>query len=178
MFSKKIQIKYLYLIVILVVIKILIVGCTSSSTYRNSKNRYPPAEVYYDDLTPSPTGSEIMLYALGLMDTKYIYGGKNPDVGLDCSGLVSHVYKNAADITLAGNAANQASKGRSISRRNLRAGDLIFFNTTGKPFSHVGIYVGNNRFIHAPNSRGVVRLESMKNRYWGSRIIAYRTYIN
>src|SRR5438445_734796 len=96
---------------------------------------------------------EIVLYALGLLDTGYRFGGKNPAAGLDCSGMVSYIFDRAAGLKLEGSAADLAKQGRPVDRRALLPGDLVFFNTRGRSFSHVGIYIGDNRFVHAPNDR-------------------------
>ena len=95
-----------------------------------------------------------------------------------CSGLVTHVYREAADMRLAGNAAALAREGRAVAVDQLKTGDLVFFNTLGRPYSHVGIYLGNGEFIHAPNSRGQVRIEKLTTRYWSQRFEMARTLLN
>ncbi|WP_228098094.1 C40 family peptidase [Chitinilyticum piscinae] len=120
-------------------------------------------------LLPSALGQEVVLQALALIDTGYTFGGANPEAGLDCSGLVRFVYGQAAGIALPHNAAQIAELARAVSKEQLRPGDLVFFNTLGKPKSHVGIYIGDGRFVHAPNSRGKVRVESMNQSYYLSR---------
>lgn len=119
--------------------------------------------------------NEIVLHAMGLLDTGYLFGGRNPEAGLDCSGMVSLVVENVTGLRLPHNAAQIASRTRSIPRRELRAADLVFFNTTGKPYSHMGIYLGDGRFIHAPSSRGKVRVDRLDNSYWARRITATHT---
>lgn len=178
-----------YILGLILISSLFLTSCGSTSTNKkpirkispssaHSQSIPQPIEEFSDDLPASEEGKEIMLYALGLMNTKYTFGGKNPEAGFDCSGLISYVYKNAVNINLTGNAATQAKSGKQISRSNLRPGDIIFFNTTGIPYSHAGIYVGNNRFIHAPNSRGAVRLQSIANGYWKSKIIEFRSYVD
>jgi cell wall-associated NlpC family hydrolase len=130
------------------------------------------------DLPASATGNEVVLYAMGLIDTGYRFGGKRPEAGLDCSGMVSYVYKQAADYTVTGSAADIARRGQQIDRNHLRPGDLVFFNTLNRPFSHVGIYIGDQRFIHAPNSRGKVRIDRLDNRYYAQRYEMARSYFN
>ena len=117
----------------------------------------------------SEKGNEVALFALGLIDTGYRFGGKNPDAGLDCSGMVSYIYERAAGMRLRGSAADIARQGRSIEAAKLRPGDLVFFNTRNAPHSHVGIYIGDNRFVHAPSRGGQVRVEQIDNRYWMRR---------
>lgn len=120
-------------------------------------------------------GNEVALYALGLIDTGYRFGGKNPDAGLDCSGMVSFVYNQAAGLKIRGSAAEIANKSRSIERTALRPGDLVFFNTRNQSFSHVGIYIGDARFIHAPSTNGRVRIDRLNDRYYAQRYEAART---
>ena len=128
--------------------------------------------------TPNPQGSDIVLYALGLLDTGYRFGGRNPAAGLDCSGMVSHIYQSAVGLRLNGSAADMAKNGRPIERNALRPGDLVFFNTLNRPYSHVGIYIGDERFIHAPSSNGKVRIDQMNDRYYAQRFEAARTYFD
>lgn len=126
----------------------------------------------------SENGNEVAIYALGLIDTGYRFGGKNPQAGLDCSGMVSYIYGLAAGVKVAGSAADIARKGRQIDRANLRAGDLVFFNTMNKPFSHVGIYIGDGRFVHAPSTNGKVRIARLDNPYFSQRFEMARAYFN
>jgi len=120
--------------------------------------------------------NDVVLFALGLIQTDYRFGGKNPEAGLDCSGMVSYVFEKAVDLRLAGSAADLARKGKPVPAAHLRPGDLVFFNTRNKPYSHVGIYIGDDRFIHAPNSRGKVRTESLKQGWFAARFEEGRTY--
>lgn len=122
--------------------------------------------------------NEIVLFALGLVETGYLFGGKNPEAGLDCSGMVSYVYQKAVDMRLAGSAADLARQGKPVATGKLRPGDLVFFNTRNKSYSHVGIYIGDERFVHAPSSRGRVRTESLKNGWFAARFEEGRTYFD
>ena len=119
---------------------------------------------------------DVVLFALGLIETDYRFGGKNPEAGLDCSGMVSYVFEKSVDLRLAGSAADLARKGKPVAATQLRPGDLVFFNTRNKPYSHVGIYIGDDRFVHAPNSRGKVRTESLKQGWFAARFEEGRTY--
>lgn len=123
-------------------------------------------------------GREVTLFALALIDTGYRFGGKNPEAGLDCSGMVSYIYRQAAGMKLNGSAADIARQGRAIARGSLRPGDLVFFNTRKAPFSHVGVYIGDDRFVHAPSSNGRVRIEQMSNAYYSQRFDAARNYFD
>ena len=126
----------------------------------------------------SEKGQEVALFAMGLIDTGYRFGGKNPEAGLDCSGMVSYIFDKAAGLKLRGSAADIARAGRPVKREALRPGDLVFFNTRNASFSHVGIYIGDNRFIHAPSTNGRVRIDQMDARYYAQRFDAARTYFD
>ncbi|PKO33850.1 MAG: hypothetical protein CVU34_10790 [Betaproteobacteria bacterium HGW-Betaproteobacteria-7] len=126
----------------------------------------------------SEKGNEIALYALGLIDTAYRFGGKNPEAGLDCSGMVSYIYDRAVGLKVQGSAADIARRGRPIDRVALRPGDLVFFNTRNRPYSHVGIYLGDDRFVHAPSTNGRVRIDALANRYYAQRFEAARTFFD
>jgi len=123
-------------------------------------------------------GSEVAIYALGLIDTGYRFGGKNPAAGLDCSGMVTYIFNHAAGLKLTGSAADLARKGRQIDRSQLRAGDLVFFNTEHRSFSHVGIYIGDGRFVHAPATNGKVHISRLDNPYFAPRFEMARAYFN
>lgn len=127
---------------------------------------------------PSPQAQEVVMYAMGLLDTGYRFGGKNPEAGLDCSGMVSYVYREAAHLRLTGSAASIARVGRVVAADALRPGDLVFFNTQQKPYSHVGIYIGDGRFVHAPSSAGKVRVDRLDSSYFASRFEEARTYFD
>lgn len=121
---------------------------------------------------------EVVLFALALIDTGYRFGGKNPEAGLDCSGMVSYVFNNAAGIRLSGSAADIARAGRPVAPADMRPGDLVFFNTLNRSHSHVGIYVGDGRFVHAPSSGGRVRTDDLTEAWFASRFEEARSYLN
>ena len=120
---------------------------------------------------------EMVLFALGLLDTGYRFGGRNPNAGLDCSGMVAYIVENISTRQLPHNAAQIADRTRPIDVSELRPGDLVFFNTMKRRHSHMGIYIGDGRFVHAPNSRGRVRVERLDNRYFAQRIDGARTLL-
>ena len=126
----------------------------------------------------SDKANDVVLFALGLVETGYLFGGKNPEAGLDCSGMVSYVYRKAVDMRLAGSAADLARQGRPVPAQQLRPGDLVFFNTRNKAYSHVGIYIGDDRFVHAPGTRGKVRTENLRNGWFAARFEEGRTYFD
>ena len=113
--------------------------------------------------------SELLLQALGLVGVQYKYGGSSPDTGFDCSGLVHYVFTYAVGVVLPRNVEEISRVGNQIGDGELEPGDLVFFNTLRRPFSHVGIYVGEQRFIHAPSQGGQVEIVTMTARYWQSR---------
>lgn len=123
--------------------------------------------------------NDVVLFALGLVDTGYRFGGKNPSAGFDCSGMVSYIFQNAAGVQITGSAADMAQRGKPVDVRELRPGDLVFFNTQNRPFSHVGLYIGDGRFVHAPSGggRARVRTESLKTPYFASRLEAARSLL-
>jgi hypothetical protein len=128
-------------------------------------------------LASAQAGSDIALFALSLLDRAYVSGGRGPATGFDCSGLVSHVYLQAAGVRLQGSAASMAKAARPVNPADLMAGDLVFFNTLGYSFSHVGIYVGDGRFVHASNPRTGVRTDRLDNRYYAARFEGAKTVL-
>lgn len=128
---------------------------------------------------PSPeatrAANEVLIHAMGLVGTPYRYGGDSPQGGFDCSGLVAYVFREAAGLRLPRSTREQlVYPARAIPRGALRAGDLVFFNPGGGPPGHIGIYVGNGRFVHAPSSGGTVRLESLDLEYWRKAFVEGR----
>lgn len=112
---------------------------------------------------------EIMISALSLTGIKYKYGGSSPETGFDCSGFVRYVFQQAASLTLPHGARALSRLGQAVSMDQLMPGDLVFFNTLKSAFSHVGIYLGNRRFIHAPSSGGGIHVVNMDDAYWAQR---------
>lgn len=112
---------------------------------------------------------DLILKGLELVGINYRRGGTNPDSGLDCSGFVQLVFKESIGKLLPRTAKEQSQVGDTIDRNELKAGDLVFFNTMRRAFSHVGIYLGDNRFVHAPRTGAEVRVEDMSQGYWVKR---------
>lgn len=117
---------------------------------------------------------EISIEAMALVGIPYRWGGNTPDSGFDCSGLVRYVVSRAASVNLPRVTADMSESGVSIEPDEIAPGDLIFFNTTGRAHSHVGIYVGKLRFVNAPSTGGTVRIDYLTNPYWAARFDGIR----
>lgn len=109
------------------------------------------------------------MQALAQVGVPYRFGGVSPDTGFDCSGFVQYVFSRAAGLALPRTTYDIARVGNPVRRGQLQPGDLVFFDTQRKAYSHVGIYLGNQRFIHAPSDGGKVHVVTMSNHYWDSR---------
>ena len=117
----------------------------------------------------SDRASDVVFNAMGKLDVPYRLGGNTRETGFDCSGLVHAVYEQTLGLVLPRRAAEQAHSTQKIDKDELKPGDLVFFNTMRRSFSHVGIYIGDNKFIHAPRTGSRVRVENMNIKYWQSR---------
>lgn len=144
----------------LVLVTALLTACVSHAP--------PPPVVYAPIEQFSPAADDVLLRAIGLVGTPYVYGGNTPQSGFDCSGLIGYVYRDAAGIVLPRSTRELlALQVPSVRREALQTGDLVFFATAGGgKVSHAGIYVGDGRFVHAPSSGGTVRLENLSTAYW------------
>ncbi|BAL24374.1 C40 family peptidase [Azoarcus sp. KH32C] len=120
---------------------------------------------------------EMVMVALGLLDTGYAFGGRNPEAGLDCSGMVSYVVEQVSGRRLPHNASKIAEITRPIPVSSLQPGDLVFFNTMNRRHSHMGIYLGEGKFVHAPSTRGRVRVERLDSPYFAPRVDGARTLL-
>lgn len=123
--------------------------------------------------------TKLTSFAQSLLGSRYKYGGNSPDTGFDCSGFVDYVFQRSAGVSLPRTAQKISRHGASVKSSQLREGDLVFFDTNNENYSHVGIYLGGGRFIHAPSGGGRVRIEDMSMDYWkkhynGARRITLR----
>ena len=109
---------------------------------------------------------DVAIYALGLIGVDYRYGGETPESGVDCSGLVRYVFQQVTGVTLPRTSKELSRLGSKVASADLVPGDLVFFNTRRLPFSHVGIYLGDNRFIHAPSTGSEVEISQLSETYW------------
>ncbi len=146
----------------------VLAGCASAPapTPAPTPATSPASEATRPD---QPLRNDIALFAMGLLDTRYRWGGRGPATGFDCSGLVSHVFLEAAGVRVLGSSAELGQKVRPVPPDALQPGDLVFFNTLGARHSHVGVYVGDGRFVHASNPRTGVRMDQLSNRYYAQR---------
>lgn len=118
----------------------------------------------------SPPSDDIPLYAVSLVGAPYRLGGTSPETGLDCSGFVGHVFKRVAGVVLPRESRAISEAGEPLTQAELVPGDLVFFNTLNRAFSHVGIYLGENRFVHATSSRtNAVKVSNLTDQYWRTR---------
>jgi cell wall-associated NlpC family hydrolase len=113
--------------------------------------------------------SDLVGTAIGFLGIPYRRGGSSAETGFDCSGFVRAIYKETIGLVLPRTAAEQASATQSIDKNQLKPGDLVFFNTLKRTFSHVGIYLGENKFIHSPRTGSSVRIDDMRIPYWNVR---------
>jgi len=112
---------------------------------------------------------ELVMHALSFVGIHYRRGGESPETGFDCSGLVRHVFRESLGLALPRTSRDISRMGETVRRDQLQPGDLVFFNTLRRGFSHVGIYLGEHRFVHAPATGGEARIEDMRQRYWTQR---------
>jgi cell wall-associated NlpC family hydrolase len=156
----------------------LLAGCSSTPPQPASHAVYRKPAASAMTLQDSNRRNDVVMYAFGLINVDYRFGGANPESGLDCSGMVSYIYENSVGLRLPHNAARIAGIGRQIPSSDLQPGDLVFFNTMNRPYSHVGIYIGDERFIHAPHSNGKIEIGSLKNKYFAQRFDGARSFFN
>lgn len=155
----------------------LILLVTSTLAYAETPDTESGPELTQaSQLTPDKN-QDLVLYALSLNGSPYKYGGRSVDTGFDCSGFVRYVFGQVAGLTLPHTARTISQSGAQVARSELQPGDLIFFNTLRRAFSHVGIYVGENRFIHASSSKnGYVVVSNLNEKYWTKRFDGARRY--
>jgi cell wall-associated NlpC family hydrolase len=151
---------------------LLLAACASSPhrrepTFTASHSSLADLPAKAPSAASAGTANDVLFRAIALVGTPYHWGGNTPDSGFDCSGLVDYIYRNAADILLPHSSRAMARvDGRDVRRMtDLASGDLVFFDIGGD-ISHVGVYVGKGRFVHAPNSGGTVRLDDIDGPYW------------
>jgi cell wall-associated NlpC family hydrolase len=155
-FTNADQLHYIYSMKWLLLLSVLLLGACAST-----RESVPSHQSF-----SSPSARQLTAYARGLIGTPYKYGGHTPKAGFDCSGFVDYVFRHSAHVSLPHNTRLISRRGLPVSSSRLREGDLVFYDTNHSAYSHVGIYLGNYRFIHAPSSGGRVRTEDMRESYW------------
>lgn len=162
-------------------VSLLPVGCTTfpvpGDTLPSFAGSSHVPAVYQSRSLPSAGPSEALFQALAALGVDYRRGGSSRSNGFDCSGLVAYVYREAYGIELPRHTLAQSRLGAPVENTKLQAGDLVFYNTERRPFSHVGIYLGDNRFIHAPKPGTPVRIENMHTLYWKTRFDGARRIV-
>jgi cell wall-associated NlpC family hydrolase len=141
-----------------------------SARERASQASAVPANVWHG-------AQDLAIYALGLIGVDYKFGGTTPERGLDCSGLVRYVFQQVTGVTLPRTSQEISRLGEKIPVAELMPGDLVFFNTRRLQFSHVGIYLGEDRFIHAPRQGGEVEILTLSKGYWQKRFDGARRLV-
>ncbi|WP_242108370.1 C40 family peptidase [Luteimonas aquatica] len=148
---------------------LLLAGCGGREQVRAKRPQAPPppSRTWTMVQPDNPAAANaVLMRALGLVGTPYRYGGNTPEGGFDCSGLVNYVYRDMLDLRLPRTSRDLAAyQGPRIQPERLASGDLVFFGSRGQ-VTHVGIYVGEGRFVHAPSTGGTVRLDYLDGAYW------------
>jgi len=158
-------------------ISMFLAGCASQAP------RFPEAEsepqaASAPTIRANDAASGVALQALAYLGTPYRSGGESPRTGFDCSGLVAYVFREGVGMALPRNTFDLSHVGWPVATEALKPGDLVFYNTQRREYSHVGIYLGENRFIHAPSSGGEVRVENLRAGYWTRRFSGARRIID
>ncbi|WP_028224668.1 C40 family peptidase [Paraburkholderia ferrariae] len=117
---------------------------------------------------------DVVVGALNMIGVRYRWGGNTPDSGLDCSGFVRYVFQDTLGLSLPRRAEEMSRVGEKVSMSNLKPGDLVFFNTMRRTFSHVGIYIGDNKFVHSPSTGSTIRVDDLDDGYWEKRFTGAR----
>lgn len=154
-----------------VALTLLLGGCSTAPPGSRGSGGYGSATMP-SRLSPAQA-EDITIYALGLVDTPYRYGGNTPDAGFDCSGLIGHVYRSRAGVTPPRTVASLKNWGWQVRSDSIRSGDLVLFGRNSV-VSHAGIYVGGGRFVHAPSTGGTVRLDDLNSTYWAAQQLTFR----
>ncbi|MBO1111025.1 C40 family peptidase [Bordetella petrii] len=132
-----------------------------------------------DPLTVPSLPDMVVRAGLDTLGTPYVWGGEDPDGGFDCSGLTQFVYREIAGVELPRTARAQRRAGTAVSKKHLKPGDLVFFATRRRGgVSHVGIYIGQGQFVHAPTRGSSVRVDNLDNTYWSRHYVTARRYLD
>ena len=148
---------------------LVLVGCSSAPTTPST----PVAAPQPAARLTLEQANDVTVMAIGLVGTPYRYGGNTPASGFDCSGLIRYVYQQRAGVVSPRTTGGLIDWGTSIPAPSLRTGDLVVFAQNGRA-NHAGIYVGEGRFVHAPSTGGIVRLDRLNSTYWAKQQVSYR----
>ena len=151
--------------------------CAPATMAANRARPQPPVAAPALSATLLQRAQDVAIAALGLVGVDYRYGGESPASGVDCSGLVRYVFSQTTGIALPRTSAEMGRVGARVARLDLLPGDLVFFNTRHFVNSHVGIYLGDNRFVHAPSTGSEVAIASLDDAYWKKRFTGARRLI-
>lgn len=155
---------------------------SSSSQMRNPASAVPLAKNLEWSTKPASTlpadaANDVLFRAIGLVGTPYRWGGNTPQGGFDCSGLINYIYMTSTGLRLPRTSAEMAALDKpKVDESGLASGDLVFFGRGH--VTHVGVYVGKGRFVHAPNSGGTVRLDNLDGSYWKQNFAYGRRVLN
>jgi len=162
------------------VTSLLLVACLAllgqTAAHANETPRQQEAPMSFVERYTNAT-QDVILEGLKLVGVRYKMGGNSIEAGLDCSSFVQTVFKESIGAYLPRTAREQSQVGEQVDLSQLKPGDLVFFNTMRRAFSHVGIYLGDNHFLHAPRAGAEVRVENMNNSYWMTRFNGARRII-
>ena len=160
-------------------VALLLAGCGGGHATRAATPSLAASHGWAQTAPADPASANaVLMRAISLVGTPYRYGGNTPEGGFDCSGLVNYVYRDMLDLRLPRTSRDLAAmQGPRIAEAQLASGDLVFFGTSGQ-VSHVGIYVGEGRFVHAPNSGGTVRLDRLDGSWWRDHYSGARRLLN
>lgn len=167
--------KKLSTLISLIVLSQLITACSQGryTHYRQQPKQQAQQSTVYNS---HPARNRMVQIATSTVGTPYKWGGDSPQKGFDCSGLMSYVYKNALGMRIPRTTTKQRDSSRTIPYQQLQPGDMLFFKT-GVKTNHVGVYIGNRKFVHAPSSGKRVTVASMDNAYWHKRFVKFGSFL-
>jgi cell wall-associated NlpC family hydrolase len=159
---------------------VLLAGCASSGGGREASRPYGLGDEHYRRPTElAAAANDVLMRAIGLVGLPYRYGRNSPQSGFDSSGLIDLVYREAAGLVLPRSTSELIDiDAPKVGRDDLQPGDLVFFNPNGRKVSHIGIYVGEGRFVHAPSHGGMVRLDRLTDAYWAKHYVSAKRVLH